>query len=233
MNTTLTVVLLGSPMYEPPIAANMQFWYRSNSGITLATGVSQWNDLSGGGRHLTQATGSKQPAFQQSGGPNGLAAVVFDGSADEMAATVTLAQPTTIYALFRQVVWTSNATLMDGDPVNTIRVLQNGVSGASPDIALASGNAPAANNSNSAVGAWCAGAFLFNGASSSIRINRTAATTGDPGATTATTLNLAANGGGLGDFCNVAYAELLGYSAAHTAAQQSAMLDYLMKRGGI
>lgn len=38
-------------------------WYRSDQGTTIATGVSQWNDLSGNANHLTQGTGSAQPSL--------------------------------------------------------------------------------------------------------------------------------------------------------------------------
>jgi len=34
----------------------------SDLGVTIATGVSQWNDLSGRGNHVVQATGANQPA---------------------------------------------------------------------------------------------------------------------------------------------------------------------------
>lgn len=37
-------------------------WYRIDRGVTIATGISQLDDLSGNGRNLTQGTGSAQPA---------------------------------------------------------------------------------------------------------------------------------------------------------------------------
>lgn len=45
----------------------LKLWVRADQGITIATGVSQWNDLSGNGNHVTQGTGSAQPAFVASG----------------------------------------------------------------------------------------------------------------------------------------------------------------------
>lgn len=49
------------------------------STITIATGVSEWRDKSGNGRHFTQATTSKQPTYNATGF-NGRPTLVFDGS---------------------------------------------------------------------------------------------------------------------------------------------------------
>ena len=53
------------------------------STITIATGVSEWRDKSGNGRHASQATASLQPSLISST-PNGLNAILFDGSDDWM-----------------------------------------------------------------------------------------------------------------------------------------------------
>ena len=46
-------------------------WYKAESGITLnGSNVSQWDDQSGNGRHLVQATSARQPAYLASSGPN-------------------------------------------------------------------------------------------------------------------------------------------------------------------
>ena len=53
------------------------------STITIATGVSQWADKSGNGRHATQATLANQPTYISSG-MNSLGLVDWDGSNDAM-----------------------------------------------------------------------------------------------------------------------------------------------------
>lgn len=55
----------GGSFVPTDLGAALQRWYdASNTGsITIATGVSQWNDLSGNGAHLTQATSGNQPAY--------------------------------------------------------------------------------------------------------------------------------------------------------------------------
>ncbi len=56
----------------------------SDVGVTLATGVSQWNDLSGAARHYTQATGANQPAYTAN--LAGYPVLTFDGTNDSMTA---------------------------------------------------------------------------------------------------------------------------------------------------
>jgi hypothetical protein len=42
---------------------NLVAWYRADQGITLGTGVQQWNDISGNGNHLTQFSPGAQPSL--------------------------------------------------------------------------------------------------------------------------------------------------------------------------
>ncbi len=84
----------------PTDLPNLAAWYSATQGITIATGVSQWNDLSGNGRHLVQATGAKQPLFVASA-QNGLPAVQSDGITQELAATFTLNQPEHIFTVHK------------------------------------------------------------------------------------------------------------------------------------
>jgi hypothetical protein len=56
-------------------------WLDANdlSTISIATGISQWRDKSGNGRHVSQGTGGTQPTFT-SNGLNGLPVLSFNGS---------------------------------------------------------------------------------------------------------------------------------------------------------
>jgi hypothetical protein len=87
-------------------------WWRSDLGVTIGTGVSQWSDQSGNGFHLTQGTGGAQPTFEASGGPNSTPSILFDGSDDRLinaaidrAAPATT--PTIIWMVVSQVTWTN------------------------------------------------------------------------------------------------------------------------------
>lgn len=69
--------------FTPPSITGLVAWYdASNAGSITASGspahVSQWNDLSGNGYHLTQATGARQPTTGV-GTINGLNRLDFDG----------------------------------------------------------------------------------------------------------------------------------------------------------
>lgn len=65
-------------------------WVRADQGITTATGVTNWADLSGNGNDFQQATGINQPAFEAAGF-NGRPSVLFDGTNDVMTCSSSLA----------------------------------------------------------------------------------------------------------------------------------------------
>lgn len=54
-----------TPAFTPASMTGIWAWYRADQGVTLDTGkVSQWNDLSGNGRHITQTTASLRPTLE-------------------------------------------------------------------------------------------------------------------------------------------------------------------------
>ena len=55
--------------------SGLQLWLKNDTGITTATGISQWEDQSGNDNHAAQSTGSNQPALLNGGAH-------FDGSDD-------------------------------------------------------------------------------------------------------------------------------------------------------
>jgi hypothetical protein len=64
-----------------PAIIRPALWLDANdlSTISVATGISQWRDKSGNGRHVSQATGGTQPTFTRNG-LNGLPVLSFNGS---------------------------------------------------------------------------------------------------------------------------------------------------------
>lgn len=80
------VVLRGSSSFRrPDDISGLTAWYDANQGITKDGSdlVSQWDDLSGNGYHMTQGTGSKQPLWKApSAGINDNCAVLFDNTDD-------------------------------------------------------------------------------------------------------------------------------------------------------
>ena len=83
--------------------ANLAGWYDVSqaAGVTTGTGgISSLNDLSGNGRHLTQATSTKRPALTTAG-QNGLNVATFDGVDDFMSATWVKSVPFSVFAALK------------------------------------------------------------------------------------------------------------------------------------
>ena len=104
-------------------------WLRADT-VTTATGVSQYTDKSGNGRHFVQGTGSKQPALVAAGSdPNGFGCVVSDGTDDSLtnAAFGAMSSGYTLYVVTRSIVipgatgyLISNGNLADVQSVSLI-----------------------------------------------------------------------------------------------------------------
>lgn len=67
-------------------AAGIKLHYDAALGVTSAASrVSQWNDQSGNGNHVTQGTGANQPLLVASATPAGTPAIQYDTTARQMA----------------------------------------------------------------------------------------------------------------------------------------------------
>lgn len=85
------------------LGAALQGWWDASNAPSIQSSagkVSQWNDLSGNARNLTQATGAAQPTTGSAtiGGKN---AVTFPTSVQNMATGFVTAQPVTIWEVVR------------------------------------------------------------------------------------------------------------------------------------
>jgi hypothetical protein len=75
------------PAWTPARLPGLALWLSAAdlSTITIATGVSEWRDKSGNGRHYSQGTGAAQPAWSAASvavNGVGIPGVTFDGSDD-------------------------------------------------------------------------------------------------------------------------------------------------------
>ena len=62
------------------------YWFAADVGVTTNNNkVTQWNDLSGNGYHVTQADTSKAPTYSATGGPGSKPTMTFDGTNDFLA----------------------------------------------------------------------------------------------------------------------------------------------------
>jgi hypothetical protein len=205
--------------FSPSQLGNLAAWYKLGLGITITgSGVSQWSDASGNARHLLQGTDASRPVLQ---GDN---SILFDGVDDFLKASAfTLNQPITIYVRLKQITWTSGDAIFDGDTLdkNSLRQV-----GASPQLEIFGGTSFSAPDGNLALGAYGSVASVFNGVSSSLRVNNNAPITGSFGA--------AASGGFIlgaketsSAWANVQVKETIIYSVAHSTAQQDIVIAYL------
>jgi hypothetical protein len=158
-------------------AGNTVAWYDSYDLTTITKDggnlVSRWNDKLGGGHDLLQATGTNQPLWVLNDG------VLFDGIDNFMVTgNFAFAQPMICYIILKQVTWFNGAYILSGGAnLPAIRQL-NG----SPEIdAVTSQGAVYYPNNNLAVGDYGIVRLFFNGASSKIQVNATAAVTFDSG----------------------------------------------------
>ncbi len=197
-------------------------WFRYGLGITVVTGVSQWNDQSGNARHLLQATGTAQPALQADN------SILFDGTDDFLKCTgFTLNQPETVYVLFNPVTYVNVDYIHDG---NTTDSLNCAFTAASPQYAIFAG--AFVLNNNLTIGSYNVIASVYNGTSSVAQVNNTAPATGNAGAANAGGFLLGANANP-GNFGNIQVKEAIVFAAAHDAPTRARVISYLGQVGQI
>src|SRR6267378_7990086 len=97
------------PRSLPQLWAWFDAQYPNGFGAALpadAAAMSQWNDLSGNGRHLVQGTGANQPLFRLTGGPDNLPSVNFVDNTDTMqiATAGVRARPITVVGVIKNTV---------------------------------------------------------------------------------------------------------------------------------
>ena len=213
--------------FLPTQIPNLLGWYDATDESTLVEvsgRYSDWLDKSGNGNDLVQATGADQPIYDAATN-----SITFDGASQFLKAVgFTLNQPETIYFVGRQIGYTSPDVLYDGNTSTSGRLAQTGVS---PALKISAG-AQSAGNGDLAVGADGVVAVVFNGASSSLSVNDGTKTTGNYGAANMSGFTLGARGDD-SNFSNIIVYEVAIYSAAHSAAEQSAVIAGLMNKHSI
>lgn len=223
------------PRYQPvlgggslPIVSNLGLWLRSDKGITLATGVSAWNDQSGNGNNSTQATGSQQPTYITSdGAANGKPTLSWSGAASQVLVgnyTGSPAQPYTIIVVGQTSASAQQATFTTA--TGALQMLGNAGVWAYYDGTVVS--SAVASTSLSVV------AGVFNGASSALYVNnsQTAAANGNPGSTVMGTNYYvgAALSSGASNPLTGKIAEIIVYTVGLTTAQLKVIFQYLGAR---
>lgn len=204
-----------SSTLSPGAYPSLVGWYRYGAGITIATGVSQWNDQSGNGYNLVQATGALQPVLQSDN------TILFNGTTQYLQASFTLNQPSTVYILFKQVAWTSANVVSDGLTTGTMQIIQNS---GSPQLAISAGSI-VDSNAGLAVGAYDVMCAVYNGAASTSKIGNGAPLIGNAGAGNGGGFTLGANGGAT-VFGNIQVKEVAIFSVAHSDSIQQQLANW-------
>lgn len=210
--------------FLPTDLDGLVLWLRADRGITIATGVSQWDDLSGSGNHVTQATGASQPAYLTTGGANNRPFLRFDGVNDVLTNSNNLgAQPNHCFAagvISRGNI--ANNTLIDTPTGNQRRLF--GAAATTFDIFAGSAIISRSGADIDTMGAY---EGLFSGASSKLRTHNTAYATGNPGA--------GANGGvmvgsGPGDPSDADIYEVIIYNRTLSDSEAERVMVYQRQR---
>ena len=206
--------------FLPSDLGNLAAWYRFNQGITVVTGVSQWDDQSGNARHLLQATGSRQPSKESDG------SILFDGLSQFLKTNAfTLNQPCTFYLLVNQKAWAGNDHICDGNVNFSGFIRQNATT--SGDIEAGS-DAIVGVVTTGLDGNYHALVFVDADGAGVLQHDYNPPATGDPGsAINPGGFTLAARGAGATAYSNIQVKEVIIYSAAHDAATRTKVLNYL------
>ena len=217
-----------SSTWTPAQLTNLRGWWDAALGITIATGVSQWDDQSGNGNNLLQAVGANQPTVTASA-INGLPGILFDGTNANMTAAFTLTQPLSVLMVARQVTWASTKNFHDGITAADTMLLQQFT--ATPNLRLF-GGASLTGTTDLAVNTYGVITEVFNGASSSLQIGSGTLLSGNAGAASPGGITLGSRQTATA-FANVEVAEIIVMAAAASADEITSWKAYALAKFGI
>lgn len=206
-----------------PIRVNLAAWYRFRRGLTNQSGCSSWADMSGNSRPLLQATASLRPALLASG------ELVFDGASHTMAAAFTLAQPCTIYMLFRQITWTSGDIILDGNTGTAKLTQSSGTQGivANAGSALSAGTAIGLNSYGISCVVWNSTTSVYQSAGGGPSVT----ITGDANTNTPGGITVGSDRSGTNP-ANIGVREVCVFTGAHDATTRLSIIRYLGRVAG-
>jgi hypothetical protein len=239
----------GASQFDPKTVTGLVAWYKSDAGVLDASGnaitadntkVKTWQDQSGNGKDLVQATVGNQPTWRNAAnGINGVPAVYFTGSStnymvsssfDLSSYTVFFVQKISIDCIFYE---HGNAATGNGQfsytSQNPSMYVRKGaaVNGKDSTVGWGSGNVLLQWNSRYA-GTSLTHTMRKNGADQTLTVRNA----GDPGtATTTAALTLGARAGFTAPATGF-IAEVLFYNAALSSGDIANIEAYLKKKWG-
>ena len=199
-------------------------WVDSKENITKNGSdlVSLWGDKSGNGNDLVQATETNRPTWNSNG-------ILFDGVDNFMKAVAfTLVQPEFIYIVFKQVTFTSNDYILDGNTNNSGGLFQV-IS--SPDLRAYAGSFSTID-SNLVLDTYGIARVQFNGATSTFQINEETQITGNFGTNNMGGFTLGNNGANT-VYSNIEVKEVIIRNVADSAQDEGTIYNYLADKYSI
>jgi hypothetical protein len=214
-----------------PVPTISNLWGRydasnSNNYVLTSGAVSQWTDLSGNGRHLTQATSSRRPTVKVAE-KNGLNVIYFDGGAKGLTtASLTLNNPITIFTVVKMYSLNSYTTIFDG--VNNNEANLTGNSGSQIQLYTQGfvGGMGASTNT------WYRLTHVMDAGSSFDRRNDTVTSTWSDGTVTMGGLRIGEGDGG-GENGNMDIAEVIVYNRALSTSEINTVNSFLSSKWAI
>jgi hypothetical protein len=239
MSATLASLGVGGAggISDPTQLAGCVLWLKADAGLWQDGGAStpaasngdpvgRWDDQSGNGNHVVQATNADRPTLATAV-LNGLPVVRFDGTSSSLAVAFTLDQPHTRFAV-----------LVNRSPSDGTHILIDGGSGNPSAMVFQTGDVASLNAGtelagptvlNSAPHIWRGS---FNGASSQISVDGGTASTGDAGSGSAGGITLGTDQT-LAQFTDCDVAEVIEYVSALSAGDVIRVLNYLNRRWAV
>jgi hypothetical protein len=220
----------------PSISSEHSRW-RADQGITTATGVSQWDDIStvgDGDNNWVQGTGGSQPSYNASGSPAGDGSLTFDGSNDSMRVASGMAsygQPLHFFMVAKQISYTATDAFANAVNNSYFGIRNNG---ASPNVSQDATGGSYSNHVSMTLGTWFLLQAFFSGANSFMRLNDAAIEDDDDPGTgnAATQMRLAAEDDGT-NTANIEIAEFVFFTAEVTSTDLTTLMAYFSDRYGL
>jgi hypothetical protein len=204
---------------------NTVAWFRSDTLITktsVTNKVTALGDATGNGNNLVQADTTKSPIWASTG-------ITFNGTDQYMQDAFTLDQPCMIYIVFKQVTWTSNDYIFDGN-TDVSGVLRQRT--ATPGLGITAGTSSDADN-NLAVGDFGIVRVTFN-TTDKLQVDLHDITiSGNYGAADMEGFCLGANGASHSLFGNFEVKEIVIRNQEDDATTQTAIYNYLKTKYGL
>jgi len=193
--------------------------YNDDDMPDVAGEVPSWNDLVASDDLTDLGNSTRTPDFSASA-LNGHDAILFDGINHMLTKTFTLTQPVTYFLVIKQITWVSFDGIINGIGSNQCVLRQRTVT---PKIQAFAGIA-SSEDSNLTLGNWSVLSLIFNGASSSIRVDDNTSTDSDTGTQDPGGIEIGRNAT---VYANIAVTEFVIYESALSSGDRDAAHDFL------